>query len=71
MSWHEFAVRAIGAYTGSSPSIEPIRTEDWPTPAARPRYSVLGMAKLNGLGVEPMRPVDAALAEFCARLETP
>ncbi|HTQ12084.1 MAG TPA: dTDP-4-dehydrorhamnose reductase [Fimbriimonadaceae bacterium] len=76
MTWHEFATRAIRAWTKSgAPTprygtvIEPIKTEDWPTPAARPKYSVLGMAKLEALGIEPMRPVDDALAEFCSRLK--
>lgn len=68
MNWHEFAVRAIAARTGSRPSIEAIRTEDWPTPAVRPKYSALSFSKLAGLGIEPMRPVDEALAEFTARL---
>ncbi len=68
MSWHEFAERSIMAWTQRPCEVEPIRTEDWPTPAARPKYSVLGMAKLETLGVATMRPVDEALAEFCGRL---
>jgi dTDP-4-dehydrorhamnose reductase len=76
MSWHEFARRAILSWNGvhgvdGPVEIEPIRTEDWPTPAARPKYSALAMSRLTALGVEPMRPVDQSLAEFCARLGTP
>lgn len=73
MTWHEFALRAIrtwnvtrGVSTGVE--IEPIKTEDWPTPAARPKYSVLSTQKIEDLGVRPMRPVEEALADFCRRL---
>lgn len=68
MSWHEFATRAIETYSGSRPEITPINTEDWPTPAKRPKYSVLSFEKVAALGIEPMRPVDEALREFVVRL---
>lgn len=44
-SWYDFAVaieeegRALGLHDGCT--VKPIRTEDYPTPAARPAYSVL------------------------------
>lgn len=74
MTWHRFAGRAIEAYRkrhgdeGGPVEIEPIRTEDWPTPAPRPRYGVLSFKKVAALGIAPMRPVDEALAEFVERL---
>lgn len=68
MTWHEFASRTLRVCTGQDVEIEPIRTKDWPTPATRPRYSVLSTKKLLELGIEAMRPVDEALAEFCERL---
>ncbi|HWA83683.1 MAG TPA: dTDP-4-dehydrorhamnose reductase [Fimbriimonadaceae bacterium] len=73
MTWHEFAGRAVRTWqrTHGEPEgveIEPIKTEDWPTPAARPKYSVLSTAKIAELGIAPMRPVDEALNEFCLRL---
>lgn len=76
MTWHEFALKAIRTYLhvktiAGEPEIEPIRTEDWPTPAARPHYSVLSASKIRSLGIEPMRPIDAALTEFCDSLQTP
>lgn len=45
-SWYDFAVaiREIAMTRGvidDSPSVEPIRTSEYPTPAARPPYSVL------------------------------
>jgi dTDP-4-dehydrorhamnose reductase len=74
MTWHEFALRAIRTWSaqhgGGEVSIEPIKTEDWPTPATRPKFSVLSTEKLQSLGIEPMSPVDEALTEFCARLSS-
>lgn len=73
MSWHDFAVRSVEAYKLANGvdlpvEIEPIKTSDWPTPARRPAYSVLDTAKVSALGIEPMRPVDASLAEFFTTL---
>jgi dTDP-4-dehydrorhamnose reductase len=57
-SWHGFATaivdgaRARGA-TLAVRSIEPIASEDYPTAAARPRYSVLGGERAAAFGVEP------------------
>jgi dTDP-4-dehydrorhamnose reductase len=75
-TWHAFAIEAIEAYRRSkgierSVEVEPIRTEDWPTPAARPAYSVLDFGKSSRLGIAPMRPVAEALAEFVVRLPEP
>jgi len=53
-TWYGFA-RAIFARAGwaRTPKIEPIRTEDWPTPAARPANSVLECAKIRAAyGIE-------------------
>jgi dTDP-4-dehydrorhamnose reductase len=74
MNWRDFAVEAIGAYAkkhGLSNPIEvaPIRSEDWPTPAKRPAYSVLSTAKIQGLGIAPMRPVSGSLADFVSLLD--
>lgn len=73
MSWHEFATMAIEAWaeeTGKpAPApLQPIRTEEWPTPTKRPKYSVLSFEKTAALGIAPMRPVRDAVAEFCRRL---
>ncbi len=73
MTWHEFALRAIRAWQRThghleAVEIQPIATEDYPTPAARPKYSVLTTGRLDAAGVHRMRSVDAALEEFCVRL---
>lgn len=46
-SWFEFA-RSIVELSGSQCTINPIPSRDYPTKAARPRYSVLDKAKLKG-----------------------
>lgn len=74
MTWHELATKAITAYreevlhSGRAIEIAPIKTEDWPTPARRPSYSVLSNKKLAARNIVPMRPIDEALREFAKRL---
>jgi dTDP-4-dehydrorhamnose reductase len=64
MSWHAFASLTLQTLTGKPVEVEPIRTDEWPTPAIRPRYSVLSCAKLQALGVAPMQTTAAALTRF-------
>ena len=74
MTWHDFACLAIETYRDSvigkprQVKVEPVSTEDWPTPAKRPRYSVLSSDKVAALGIRPMRSTPAALLDFCRRL---
>ena len=74
MTWYDFAQLAIRTYRDEllreeTPfSVEPIKSEDWPTAAKRPTYSVLSFEKLAELGIEPMPPVREALQEFVRRL---
>jgi len=64
MSWHEFATWTLREWTGNDVPIEAIRTEDWPTPAVRPRFSALATTKK----VPAMPPIRQGIAEFCERL---
>lgn len=68
MTWHAFAQAVTTEFAAQEgiepPQIEPIRTEDWPTPARRPAYSVLGDTKLRALGIPPMRPMGEAIRDF-------
>ncbi len=69
MSWFDFAKRSVAAYGISEADISPIRTEDWPTPAARPKYSVLSNEKLQAAGIPQMPNLDSALQRFTDRLK--
>lgn len=75
LSWHDFAQLTLRAYRGavlkSQAPIEvaPCSTEEFPTKARRPRWSAMDTAKLQSLGVAPMRPVAESLIEFVQRLE--
>ncbi len=69
VSWHEFARRVISVCRGAEPQIEPIKTEDWPTPAKRPRFSALDSSKLTAAGIGPMPPLDEGVRAFCQTLQ--
>jgi dTDP-4-dehydrorhamnose reductase len=67
VSWFGFAhaifARAAEILAIKTPALTPIATKDYPTPAARPRYSVLSNAKLQTrFGVE-LLPWESALEE--------
>ena len=46
ISWHEFAT-AIKVMSGSKCIVNPIQTKDYPTPAARPKYSAFITDKIR------------------------
>ena len=71
MSWFDFAKRAVSAAGILEADISPIQTEDWPTPAARPKYSVLSNEKLIAAGIPKMPNLDSALRRFTDRLNQP
>ena len=73
MSWFDFAKLSLKTYTETHDlnqdlDLNPVATSEYPTPAKRPAYSVLSTAKIEGLGIAPMRPVIESLIEFCARV---
>ena len=65
-SWYDFA-RAIMRTYGRACEVAPIPSADYPTPAARPTYSVLDLGKARRLGLGTRHWRDA-LADF-ARLD--
>ncbi len=73
MSWYEFALMAITAYRESkgidrTVEIASILTEEWPTPAERPKYSVLSNEKLQSQGISAMPALDVAISDFVSTL---
>lgn len=57
ITWHEFA-REIQHYTHLSCTVHPISTEQYPTPAKRPKYSVMDKQKIRqvyGIALLPWR----------------
>ncbi len=61
-SWHGFA-KAIFEAKELAVDLSPCNTEDYPTPARRPAYSVLDGARRRSLGSDLMPPWQEALAE--------
>jgi dTDP-4-dehydrorhamnose reductase len=61
-TWYEFAERIISE-TNVKARVLPIKTEQFPTPAARPRYSALDNAKLTKT-VRAMRAWQDALKDY-------
>jgi len=67
-TWYGFA-SAIVSQLDSTSAVQAIRSDEYPTPARRPRYSVLDHAKLSkSIGTPP--PWDALL-DRCVRSWTP
>jgi dTDP-4-dehydrorhamnose reductase len=62
-TWHGFA-REVVASAGLDPElVRPTDSARFPRPAPRPAYSVLGHAKLDRFGIEPIGPWQERWAE--------
>ena len=66
-TWFEFA-QAIVAHTGSACRVEPCSSEQFPSPAVRPSYSVLDLTRTRQL-VPDIQPWQQCLADVMRRLE--
>jgi dTDP-4-dehydrorhamnose reductase len=73
VSWFGFAqaifARAAERLGVKAPELTPIASKDYPTPAARPRNSVLSNAKLHGRFGVQLAPWQSALDEVIATLQ--
>jgi dTDP-4-dehydrorhamnose reductase len=66
-SWHEFAVE-IFKQAGMDVKVNPLTSEEFPRPAARPQYSVLSKKKIIEEGFTPLRDWKEALKEYLKEL---
>jgi dTDP-4-dehydrorhamnose reductase len=62
-SWHELAA-AVFEKAGLQADLTGTPSADYPTPAQRPRYSVLSTTAYESLGLPPLRPWREALAAY-------
>jgi dTDP-4-dehydrorhamnose reductase len=65
-TWFEFARTACELAGIDSAQVRATTTASYPTPARRPRYSVLGTERADALGFAPLRPWQDALAATLA-----
>jgi|SRR5579883_2286953 dTDP-4-dehydrorhamnose reductase len=61
-TWYEFAARIVSDVNLDA-RVLPIKTEEFPTPAARPRYSALDNDKVSKI-IRPMRAWQDALRDY-------
>ena len=66
-TWFEFA-REIFAAAGLDPSLTPITTADFPTPAKRPPYSVLATERMVAARGRPLRGWQTAVRAYLAEI---
>jgi len=67
-TWYEFA-KAIFEEAGiEHVNVQPCTTEQFPRPASRPRYSVLGNQVLRQAGFQPLRHWRDALHEYISSM---
>lgn len=69
-SWHEFACAILNAAGKTQVEVIPIKSEQWPTPTRRPKYSVLRHYRMELLGRDNARPWQEAVAEFVSEWTT-
>ena len=62
-SWYDFAVE-IFKQAGLKVNVNPLTSEQYPRPAARPKYSVLSKKKIEEQGFTPLRDWKKALSAY-------
>jgi len=69
-SWYEFAKKILETAGRTETEVVPIKTEEWPTPTQRPKYSVLKHYRMELLGRDSARPWEDAVVEFISAWTT-
>ena len=67
-SWCDFARRILSLADIGDVEVKPIKSEEWPSPTRRPKYSVLRHYALELQGKDNLRSWEDALADFISRL---
>lgn len=63
-TWYGLALAAIAEAGMATDKVHPCSTAEYPSPARRPHYSVLGSDRIASLDVEPMPPWREGLPEI-------
>lgn len=66
-TWYEFAKAVFEEAGMEHIHVAPCTTEEYPRPAPRPKYSVLGNGKLINAGFQPLRHWRVALRDYMSR----
>jgi dTDP-4-dehydrorhamnose reductase len=69
-TWYELARTCTGLADLDPFRISPCDTEDYPTPARRPAYSVLASERLEDLGLDPMPHWRESIGDLVTELKT-
>jgi dTDP-4-dehydrorhamnose reductase len=64
-TWYEFAAK-IFEFQNRQPNLTPVSSSEFPTVAARPRFSVLAKLGMAKAGLPAMRPWQDALSDYLA-----
>jgi dTDP-4-dehydrorhamnose reductase len=67
-TWYRLARRSVELAGFDADKISPCTTADYPLPAPRPAYSVLGSERLEALGIEPLPTWESSLPEVVSGL---
>ncbi|ULT56450.1 dTDP-4-dehydrorhamnose reductase [Neobacillus drentensis] len=67
-SWYEFAVEIFNQ-AGVNVKVNPLTSEQFPRPAARPKYSVLSKKKITDQGFTPLPNWKEALSAFLREIK--
>jgi dTDP-4-dehydrorhamnose reductase len=68
MSWFELATRVVVAVGLSRDLVIPVAGADYPRPALRPKNSVLSSERCPALGLSPLAPISATLADLVTNI---
>jgi dTDP-4-dehydrorhamnose reductase len=69
-SWYEFARKLFSLCGEPESRLKPVTSNEFPTPAKRPNYSVLDHSNWAEFGLTPMRPWGDALCAVFPKIKS-